>query len=112
MTYEAFTIIAAPFPFTDTYASKLRPALILSSHEHFNDKTGHSVMAMITSARNRHWPLDVVIDDYADAGLPNPSVVRMKLFTLDHRVITKVVGTLSKKDQAAVKKHLKMLLDH
>lgn len=31
---------------------------------------------MITSAENRRWPGDVMLDDHASVGLPSPSVIR------------------------------------
>jgi len=68
-------------------------------------------MAMITSAKNAPWPLDVSIADLSQAGLPAPSVVRMKLFTLDHRFIIAKSGMLASKDRKAVTKALEMMLD-
>ncbi len=65
---------------------------------------------MITSAKNPDWPLDVKIGSIKKAGLPAPSMVRMKLFTLDSRLILKKIGGLSAKDQKAVKTSLKKLL--
>jgi len=44
-------------------------------------------------------------------GLSAPSVVRMKLFTLDSRLIVKKIGGLAAKDQEAVKVNLKKLMD-
>lgn len=44
-------------------------------------------MAMITSAKNSDWPLDIEIQDLNRAGLPSPSIIRMKLFTLDEKLI-------------------------
>jgi hypothetical protein len=73
-----------PFPFTDSDQSVKRPAALLSRRD-FNAE-GHTVMAMITDARNPPWPLDVRID-HQSAGLKMPSVVRMKFFTLDNRLV-------------------------
>lgn len=109
MTYEAFDVVAVPFPFTDQAQSKRRPALILSSPTTFNQETGHSVMAMITSAKNPPWPLDVKISDLASAGLPARSVVRMKLFTLDNRFVLVKRGTLAPKDRQAVRTALRQV---
>jgi mRNA interferase MazF len=95
-------VIVVPFPFTDRRASKRRPALVLSAASTFNARAGHAVMAMITSATHAPWPLDVAISDLAAAGLPAPSVVRMKLFTLDERLILDRIGHLATKDARAV----------
>ena len=109
--YKQFDIVAVPFPFADTATSKKRPAIILSSDE-FNQKTKHSVMAMITSARNNAWFADIPITNLSSAGLPKPSVIRMKLFTLDHRLILNSLGTLSKKDQNTLYKTTKSILNN
>jgi len=104
VTFNAFDVVVVPFPFTDKATTKRRPALILSDSNQFNKKVGQSVLAMITSASNSDWPLDVDIINLDAAGLPSPSVVRMKLFTLDHKLILRRAGILAKDDQEAVTK--------
>lgn len=111
MDYDRFDVVIVPFPFTDKAQVKRRPALVLSSHRAFGRLAGHSVLAMITSAKNPPWPLDVPISDLSQAGLPAPSVVRMKLFTLDHRFIIAGNGELAGKDRKAVIKSLDVLLE-
>ena len=110
MIFERFTVVRVPFPFTDREATKNRPALVLSDASRFNGPAGHSVMAMITSAANPPWPLDCPIDDSEQAGLPAPSKVRFKLFTLDHRLGRGALGTLSSRDRTQVERHLAELL--
>ncbi len=103
MSFERFTVVRVPFPFTDRNATKNRPALVLSDASHFNGPAGHSVMAMITSQSNAPWPLDCPISDLASAGLPAPSMVRFKLFTLDHRLVRGELGKLSEADTQRVR---------
>ena len=67
-------------------------------------------MAMITSQKNAPWPLDIPVQDLQKAGLPAPSVVRLKLFTLDHRLIQDTVGRLSAEDEEAVRVNLRKVL--
>lgn len=110
MTYKQFDVVVVPFPFTDTEASKRRPALVLSADQTFNSPVGHSVMAMITTASRSAWALDVEITDLTSAGLKAPSIVRMKLFTLDHALVRKQIGRLSAVDEAAVIESLTSLL--
>lgn len=111
MTFERFAVVRVPFPFTDREAVKNRPALVLSANEDFNAPSGHSVMAMITSAGNPPWPLDCPIVDLTAAGLPAPSKVRFKLFTLDHRLVRGQLGTLAPADRERVRRGLERLLD-
>ena len=102
MTYERFDVVVVPFPFTDSSASKRRPAVVISHETSFNAPAGHSVMAMITSAGNAPWPPDRPIQDLSSAGLRAPSMVRMKLFTLDHRFVLRRAGKLSSRDGKTV----------
>ncbi len=108
--FEAFDIAVVPFPFTDRRAAKRRPALVLSDAAAFNAPSGHLVLAMITSADNAPWPLYAPISDLASAGLPVPSVVRMKLFTLDAERVLRRAGHLGRRDTTAVKRALERLL--
>ena len=110
MTYKPFEVVVVPFPFTDRKEGKRRPALVLSDQTQFNKPSGHTVLAMITSQKNPDWPLDTTITGKRRAGLAAPSKVRMKLFTLDNRLIVKKIGTLSDKDRKAVTKALQSLL--
>ena len=109
MTYDRFAVVRVPFPFTDTNASKNRPALVLSDPVGFNTPAGHSVMAMITSEGNAPWPLDCSIADLGAAGLPAPSKVRFKLFTLDHRLVRGQLGKLAETDSQIVRQGLTKL---
>jgi mRNA interferase MazF len=109
-TFERFDVVRVPFPFTDRQAEMNRPALVISDSAAFNRVAGHSVMAMITSAGHAPWPLDVAIIDLKSAGLPAPSIVRFKLFTLDHRLVRGALGRLAPKDQAKLHKAMRQLL--
>lgn len=110
MTYDRFEVVRVPFPFTDRHATRHRPALVISDRTAFNEPARHSVMAMITSARHSSWPLDTQIGDLAAAGLPRESMVRFKLFTLDHRLVSGPLGRLGPDDARAITDALRTLL--
>ena len=110
MGFDRYAVVRVPFPFSDRNSTKNRPAVVLSDRQAFNTPAGHAVMAMITSQSNAPWPLDCVLTDLAAAGLPAPSVVRFKLFTLDHRLVRGVIGKLSPADEASVRAGLVGLL--
>ena len=97
-TLQAFDIVVLPFPFTDRAASKRRPALVLSNGL-FNQQAQHAVMAMITSAEQFAWPGDCAINDLTTAGLTTACLIRLKLFTLDERLVIRKAGELVAADQ-------------
>jgi len=111
VTFEAFDVVVVPFPFTDRTTTKRRPALVLSDAGNFNKRVGQSVLAMITSVGNSGWSLDVNIQDLDTAGLPSLSVVRMKLFTLDDKLVIRKIGALAIQDRSAVSAALRRLLN-
>jgi len=102
--YKTFDIVVVPFPFTDTVQTKNRPAVIISSYKKFNNPTGHTILAMITSAEHNKWPLDTFITNFKTCGLLKPSLIRLKLFTLDNRLIKKKIGELASQDKNELKK--------
>ena len=105
MAYKPGDVVRVPFPFVDSGAAKHRPALVLSAEE-YNSTHGHSVMAMITSAKHSRWPSDVSISNLGSTGLPSPSIVRFKIFTLDNRLVTSAIGRVEGDDWSAVLKAL------
>jgi mRNA interferase MazF len=109
-SFERFDVVRVPFPFTDRLAEKNRPAVVISDGAAFNRPAGHSVMAMITSAAHAPWPLDVPIGDLASAGLPAPSIVRFKLFTLDHRLVRGKLGRLGAEDRERLRRSMGKML--
>lgn len=106
---QPFDIVVVPFPFTDRNTTKRRPALVLTNSA-FNQKARHSVLAMITSAEQSGWPGDYPIKDLETAGLPTDCVVRLKLFTLDHRLVIRKAGVLGLADQKKLRLAWKGLL--
>ena len=100
MTCEPWDVAVVPFPFSERPGRRRRPALVLSSRG-FN-AAGHTVLAMITTSSHTPWPGDIELGDPGAAGLRVPCRVRLKLFTLDNRLIIQKIGALSAADQGAV----------
>ena len=98
---KPFDVVVVPFPFTNQNTSKRRPALVLSSAA-FGRAAAHSVLAMITSADQSSLPGDLAIGTLGPTGLTQPCLIRLKLFTLDHRLIVRRVGKLSSADRQRV----------
>ena len=80
------------------------------SEPEFQKCSGHLVLAMVTTARNSSWPLDWPIQHWEGTGLPNDCLVRLKLFSLDERLILGSLGELALVDRVGVTEHLRQLL--
>ena len=101
MTSKPWEVVLVPFPFMEKPGAKRRPALVISESK-FN-RHGHTVMAMITSSGHAPWPGDTPIRNPKAAGLRSPCLVRLKLFTLDNRLVLKNIGRLSAADRDDVR---------
>jgi mRNA interferase MazF len=110
-TFKIFDIVVVPFPFVDAWATKNRPALIVSSEKYFNKQLGHTLLAMITSTQHNPWPLDIEIEEPEKCGLLKSSIIRLKLFTLDNRLIKTRIGRLSANDQLKMQMTLIHILE-
>ena len=96
-SYAAGDIVLLEFPFTDTAGSKRRPALILLD-------TGDDdiVVARVTGQLSAA-PQDVTLDEWQQAGLLLPSVIRLhKVATLERRLVDKKLGRLMPADWSRV----------
>jgi mRNA interferase MazF len=111
VTFERGDVVIAPFPFTDLPVSKRRPVVVLSNAHPFTAETGQLVCAMVTGARKSSWPFDTAIEDLESAGVRGPCVVRMKLVTLDSRVLGERCGRLAEDDLDRVTANVAHLLD-
>ena len=108
MIYDRWDVAIVPFPFAERSGIKRRPALVLSARL-FN-QAGHSVLCMVTSASHTPWPGDTTLTDLFSAGLNAPCIVRLKLFTLDNRLMIRKTGTLAEADRQAFSENLRLYL--
>ncbi len=108
MTCDQWNLVVVPFPFTEKPGSKRRPALVLSAPP-FN-QAGHTILAMVTSSLHDSWPGDTRLTELDDAGLHTPCVIRLKLFTLDNRLILGRIGLLGSHDRKALLANLRDFL--
>jgi mRNA interferase MazF len=70
--------------------------------ETLSEKTGQTVLSMVTRGVRSAWPSDVRIGDLETAGLPKPSLVRARIGTVENRFIARRIGALSQADCDAV----------
>jgi mRNA interferase MazF len=108
MPYGTGDVILVPFPFTDLSAIRVRPAVVVST-EAYASETKDVIVAMVTS-QPYHGQTDLALQDWREAGLIYPSWVRIKLATLEERLIQFSPGRLSNRDISDVETHLRLAL--
>ncbi len=108
MAFQRGDVVLIPFPFTDLSAKRVRPAVVVSTPE-YEQNTGDIIVAQITS-RQHSLPTDYALQDWQSAGLLRPSVVRVKLATINASLVQLRIGQLSSLDLEEVNKRLKLAL--
>ena len=99
---KQWDIILVPFPFTNLRTSKKRPALVISPNDY--NSGPDLIMAFITSQLNTSTrPGDYRINDWHKSGLPKPSMIRMKLATIDCNIVIKKLGRLMDVEHESVR---------
>jgi len=105
--YRKWDIVLVPFPFTDLSTAKNRPALIVSP-DSYNRSGPDAIIAFITSQLDvSSRPGDHRIRFWKEAGLPKPSLLRMKLATIDQAIIVRKPGRLFSEERAALRETFK-----
>jgi mRNA interferase MazF len=102
--FRRWDIISVPFPVVGGHATKVRPALVVSTSA-FHRPHRACFGAMITTARHMQEVRadDIEIRDLAKAGLPRPCVIRLaRLATFEWSERIRRVGVLSPRERQAV----------
>ena len=93
--FERGTVVRVPFPYTNRPIQQRRPALVVSGRE-FNENSHLLWVLMITSTGSRTWEGDVSLAaNFADFGLPAPSVVRTAKIATIEAAHAEQIGQLS-----------------
>lgn len=109
MTYDRWDVVLLPFPFTDLKATKKRPALVISPREY---NSGPDVLVMFVTSNLKSNPKmgDYILKEWKKAGLPKPSMTRMKFATIDKKLVIKKIAALTEKDQLVLKSEIQSFL--
>lgn len=108
-TYKQGDVLLVPFPFTNQYTTKKRPAVVVSG-EQYNRDYPDVILAPITSKLTGK-PDEVVHKNWKSAGLLKSSAVKPVLSTLENNLILRHLGTLSDIDLRVVKSSFKKILE-
>ncbi len=96
-SFKKGDIFLAEIVFTDGTATKRRPVVIVSG-KHYNEKRDEVIVSLITSNVIRKIYGDIVIKNWAPAGLLFPSAVTGIITTIKKSLLAKKLGQLNKED--------------
>ncbi len=100
-------VIVTAFPFSEGYATKIRPAVVCAGPWTIDGFTICWTL-MITSSKRKHWPDDVEIPNVSGVGLPGASLVRpLKIACIDTKNILQKLGTLNTATMRTVQKNIR-----
>ena len=96
--YRPGDVVLVPYPFGYGVGGRKRPALVVSC-DGYNQGTGELVIAQITSrisAPPRQG--DYRIEEWREAKLPRPALVRARLATVEGSLVFRRLGSLVEQD--------------
>lgn len=107
--FEFGDVVLVPFPFTDQSTSKKRPAVVVSSAAYNAERPDVIVMAVTSQVRAENR-FDISIQDWQQARLLKPSVIKPVIATIEKSLVLKGLGRLSEKDREALAESLGAIL--
>lgn len=108
-------VILISYPFTDLSATKVRPALVISSEE-YNQREDDVIVLPITHNINRGSEEDIYLqtrdNGFQETGLKKASAIRTgKIFTLQKDLAKSRLGSIYEKLLDEIRRGLKKLLE-
>ena len=107
--FEFGDVVLVPFPFTDQSTTKKRPAVVVSSPNYNAERPDVIVMAITSQVRAENR-FDIPIQEWQQAKLLKPSVIKPVIATIEKRLVIKGLGRLSEKDRETLAESVKAIL--
>lgn len=103
-------VVLVPFPFTNQSTTKQRPAVVVSSNTYANARPDVVLMAITSQMRSPLAFAETLLTDWQAANLLKASVVKPLLATLEQSLIIRQLGSLSSRDQTALRLALALIV--
>lgn len=98
-SYSFADLVIVPFPFSDGITLKKRPAVVISSNQYQQSRPDVILLAITSRIRNPLGYGEAVIQDWQQAGLMKPSILKLLVFSLETSRILMKLGTLTYGDR-------------
>ena len=110
MPHQRGDVLLVPFPFSDLSATKVRPAVVISSSRYHSTQPDILLAAITSKLSASPDPLDYSLSDWQSAGLRYPSAFKPVLFTLEPGRVIHTIGKLTSVDMAEIDSRLRLAL--
>lgn len=110
MPYEPGEVVVIKFPFTNQVDVKQRPAIVASSRDYNIRRPDVVLIAVTSQIRSPLGYGEAIIEDWQQAGLLKPSVIKPVIFTAEQGLVRKSLGKLTKRDQTTLAQVLGRIL--
>ena len=108
--YSFGNIVLVPFPFTDQTTVKKRPAVVVSSDAYNRKRPDIIIMAVTSQMRSAGYFGDIVVNQWQQAGLLKPSVIKPIVTTIEKSLVIKTLGRLKKEDRNSLRESFYKIL--
>ncbi|WP_308256633.1 type II toxin-antitoxin system PemK/MazF family toxin [Geminocystis sp. GBBB08] len=106
MNYSKNDVVLVRYPFSDLSSSKVRPAIIINT-----PSTSKDYFIVPLSSRTENLLTgEFILEDWQQAGLNVKSILKRGIFTIEHTLIIKKIGTLTIEDSNKLEESLKLWL--
>ena len=99
-------VILVRYPFSDLSDSKVRPAVVINTKHPSQD----ILIVPLTSKTNSLLPGEFKLVDWKAAGLNVPSAVKRGIYTVEKKLVIKIIGKLQTPDAKKLDDSLKSWL--
>ncbi len=108
MLLKQGNIVLVDFSYSNLKETKFRPALVISNSESNESSIDVVVLRVTSRGRDRKWESEILKDDMAEGALDiEPSYVKVdSLYTVEKKIIRKVVARLKEEKIKEVRKQL------
>ncbi len=111
MLYQRGDVLLVPFPFSNLSATKVRPAIVISSRQYHSTQPDILLAAITSKLSAAPDLLDYSLSDWQSAGLRYPSAFKPVVFTLDPGRVIHNVGKLTTADMTEIDGRLRLALN-
>ncbi len=109
--FEFGDIVLISFPFTDQRGHKQRPAVVINTKAYSQNKADIILMAITSQIRPKAQFAEITIENWKMAGLLKESVIKPVIFTVEKKLVRKVLGGLTQIDKQQLRQMIISIVD-